>query len=185
MGGTSCGGSTDIRLRGNLICSQYFTIISSLEGVKVYSQTGWGRWLDKPTRTANAPVHTCRPTWRGSKSSSQMLRTTECNCACHVTDFFLVSEYKTGSQSYYLSTEFLTDGVHWSRVYSFTAEFSRGAGWAEIYKHLNHTKSRQQKFRAMNGSHLANPIRGELGYAHWPQLGTKFIALLGTTFGAH
>src|SRR6218665_4003750 len=44
---------------------------------------------------------------------------------------------------------------------------------------------RQQKFRAMNGAHLANPIRGELGYAHWPQLGTQFIALLGTKFGAH
>src|SRR6218665_1982580 len=29
---------------------------------------------------------------------------------------------------------------------------------------------RQQKFRAMNGAHLASPIRGELGYAHWPQL---------------
>src|SRR6218665_3995821 len=25
---------------------------------------------------------------------------------------------------------------------------------------------RQQKFRAMNGAHLASPIRGELGYAH-------------------
>src|SRR6218665_1064137 len=44
---------------------------------------------------------------------------------------------------------------------------------------------RQQKFRAMNGAHLASPIRGELGYAHWPQLGTQFIALLGTKFGAH
>src|SRR6218665_2653491 len=43
----------------------------------------------------------------------------------------------------------------------------------------------QQKFRAMNGAHLANPIRGELGYAHWPQLGTQFIALLETKFGAH
>jgi len=32
----------------------------------------------------------------------------------------------------------------------------------------------------MNGAHLASPIRGELGYAHWPQLGTQFIALLGT-----
>src|SRR6218665_3229979 len=106
MGGTSCGGSTDIRLRGN------FPSISRLflrwKGVKVYSQTGW---LDKPTRTANVPVHILC-TRMGSKSSSQMLRTTECNCACHVTDFFLVSEYKTGSQSYYLSTEFLTDGVH-------------------------------------------------------------------------
>src|SRR6218665_2353325 len=44
---------------------------------------------------------------------------------------------------------------------------------------------RQQKFRAMNGAHLASPVRGELGYAHWPQLGTQFIALLGTKFGAH
>src|SRR6218665_2630010 len=44
---------------------------------------------------------------------------------------------------------------------------------------------RQQKFRAMNGAHLASPIRGELGYAHWPQLGTQFIALLDTKFGAH
>src|SRR6218665_3652551 len=44
---------------------------------------------------------------------------------------------------------------------------------------------RQQKFKAMNGAHLASPIRGELGYAHWPQLGTQFIALLGTKFGAH
>ena len=44
---------------------------------------------------------------------------------------------------------------------------------------------RQQKFRAMNGAHLASPIRGELGYAHWPQLRTQFIALLGTKFGAH
>ena len=45
----------------------------------------------------------------------------------------------------------------------------------------------QQKFRAMNGAHLASPIRGELGYAHWPQLqlGTQFIALLETKFGAH
>src|SRR6218665_1328995 len=48
-----------------------------------------------------------------------------------------------------------------------------------------YTKRRQQKFRAMNGAHLASPIRGELGYAHWPQLGTQFIALLGTKFGAH
>src|SRR6218665_4016028 len=43
---------------------------------------------------------------------------------------------------------------------------------------------RQQKFRAMTGADLPSPIRGELGYAHWPQLGTQFIALLGTKFGA-
>src|SRR6218665_1363690 len=47
------------------------------------------------------------------------------------------------------------------------------------------TRPMQQKFRAMNGAHLASPMRGELGYAHWPQLGTQFIALLGTKFGAH
>src|SRR6218665_2547290 len=38
----------------------------------------------------------------------------------------------------------------------------------------------QQKITEMNGAHLASPIRGELGYAHWPQLGTQFISLLGT-----
>src|SRR6218665_2646874 len=48
-----------------------------------------------------------------------------------------------------------------------------------------YTNTRQKKFRSMNGAHLASPIRGELGYAHWPQLGTQFIALLGTKFGAH
>src|SRR6218665_1973407 len=32
---------------------------------------------------------------------------------------------------------------------------------------------RQQTFRAMNGAHLASPIGGELGYAHWPQLGSQ------------
>ena len=37
----------------------------------------------------------------------------------------------------------------------------------------------------MNGVHLASPIREELNYAHWPQLGTQFIALLSTKFGAH
>ena len=26
-------------------------------------------------------------------------------------------------------------------------------------------------------------LGGELGYAHWPQPGTQFIALLGTKFG--
>src|SRR6218665_1327363 len=50
--------------------------------------------------------------------------------------------------------------------------------------HIPLSIPRQQKFRAMNGAHLASPIRGELGYAHWPQLGTQFIALLGTKFGA-
>src|SRR6218665_3935466 len=38
---------------------------------------------------------------------------------------------------------------------------------------------RQQKFRAMNGAHLASPIRGELGYAHWPQLGSQIYCIIG------
>ena len=42
---------------------------------------------------------------------------------------------------------------------------------------------RQQKLNEMNGVHLASPIKGGLGYAHWPQLGTQFIALLGSKFG--
>ena len=37
-------------------------------------------------------------------------------------------------------------------------------------------------FRAMSGAHLAIPVRGDLGYAQWPQLGTQFIALLGNQF---
>ena len=28
----------------------------------------------------------------------------------------------------------------------------------------------QQRFRAMNGAHLASPIRGKLSYVHWSQL---------------
>jgi len=31
----------------------------------------------------------------------------------------------------------------------------------------------------MTGAHLANPIRGELGYAHWPQLSTQIWGPLG------
>src|SRR6218665_66962 len=38
---------------------------------------------------------------------------------------------------------------------------------------------RQQKFRAMNGAHLASPIRGELGYAQWPQLGSQIHSPIG------
>src|SRR6218665_3714576 len=38
---------------------------------------------------------------------------------------------------------------------------------------------RQQNFRAMNGAHLASPIRGELGYAHWPQLGSQIYCIFG------
>src|SRR5688572_33001859 len=36
---------------------------------------------------------------------------------------------------------------------------------------------RQQNFRGINGACLPSPIRGELGYAHWPQLGTEFRTL--------
>src|SRR6218665_1207083 len=38
---------------------------------------------------------------------------------------------------------------------------------------------RQQKINEMNGAHLASPIRGELGYAHWPQLGTQIHSPIG------
>ena len=38
---------------------------------------------------------------------------------------------------------------------------------------------RQQKFRAMNGAHLARPIRGELGYAHRPWLGSQIHCPIG------
>src|SRR6218665_3582683 len=31
----------------------------------------------------------------------------------------------------------------------------------------------------MNGAHLASPIRGELGYAHWPQLGSQIYCPIG------
>ena len=42
-----------------------------------------------------------------------------------------------------------------------------------------------KKINEMNGAHMVSPIRGELGYAHWSQLGTQLIALLGTKFGPH
>ena len=38
---------------------------------------------------------------------------------------------------------------------------------------------RQQKINEMNGAHLASPIRGELHYAHWPQLGSKIHCPIG------
>src|SRR6218665_1245046 len=31
----------------------------------------------------------------------------------------------------------------------------------------------------MNGAHLANPIRGELSYAHWPQLSSQIHCSIG------
>ena len=31
----------------------------------------------------------------------------------------------------------------------------------------------------MNGAHLASPIREELGYAHWPQLGSQIHCPIG------
>ena len=34
----------------------------------------------------------------------------------------------------------------------------------------------------MSGAHLAIPVRGDPGYAQWPQLGTQFIALSGNQF---
>ena len=44
---------------------------------------------------------------------------------------------------------------------------------------------RQQKFRAMNGAHLASPIRGELGYAHRPQLGSQIHCPIGNQIWGH
>src|SRR6218665_829948 len=50
---------------------------------------------------------------------------------------------------------------------------------------VHYTKPRQQKFRAMNGALLASPIRGELGYAHWPQLGSQIHCPIGNQIWAH
>src|SRR6218665_2559558 len=41
------------------------------------------------------------------------------------------------------------------------------------------TIPRQQTINEMNGAHLACPIRGELGYGHWPQLGNPIYCLIG------
>src|SRR6218665_3570076 len=38
---------------------------------------------------------------------------------------------------------------------------------------------RQQKMNEMNGAHLARPIRGELGYAQWRQLGSQIHCPIG------
>jgi len=35
----------------------------------------------------------------------------------------------------------------------------------------------------MTWVHFASPIKRELGYAQWPQLSTKFIALLDSKLG--
>src|SRR6218665_1425806 len=50
---------------------------------------------------------------------------------------------------------------------------------SEFESNLCNMIPRQQKFRAMNGAHLASPIRGELGYAHWPQLGSQIHCSIG------
>ena len=42
-----------------------------------------------------------------------------------------------------------------------------------------HTPPIQQIFRETNGAHLASPIRGELGYAHRPQLGSQIHCHVG------
>src|SRR6218665_2950138 len=62
-------------------------------------------------------------------------------------------------------------GKHWSRssmlsrVDPHTATKFNNTAWYNL-----RCRPRQQKFNEMNGAHLASPIRGELGYAHWPQL---------------
>src|SRR6218665_1591225 len=38
---------------------------------------------------------------------------------------------------------------------------------------------RQQKINEMNEAHLASPIRGELGYAQWPQSGSQIHCPIG------
>src|SRR6218665_1124083 len=43
----------------------------------------------------------------------------------------------------------------------------------------NNTYPSQPKFRAMNGAHLASPIRGDLGYPQWPQLGSQIHCPIG------
>ena len=40
----------------------------------------------------------------------------------------------------------------------------------------------RKKFREMNGAHLASPIRGELGYAHRPQMGSQIHCPIGRAF---
>ena len=40
---------------------------------------------------------------------------------------------------------------------------------------------RQQKFMEKNVAHLASPIRGKLGFAHWPQLGSQFMMMFALT----
>ena len=42
--------------------------------------------------------------------------------------------------------------------------------FASLVAPILNTVPKQQSFRAMTGAHLANPIRGDLGYAHWPHL---------------
>src|SRR6218665_1928268 len=55
-------------------------------------------------------------------------------------------------------------GATWSK--------HRSAAWLD-------KPSQSAKFRAMNGAHLACPIRGELGYAHWPHLGSQIHCPIG------
>ena len=42
-----------------------------------------------------------------------------------------------------------------------------------------HYQPIQQNINEMNGAHLASPIRGELGYAQWPQLGSQIHCPIG------
>src|SRR6218665_2897328 len=61
--------------------------------------------------------------------------------------------------------------------------FSRNSNGSKYLKEKNikslHSHPRQQKFRAMNGAHLASPIRGDLGYAHRPHLGSQIHCPIG------
>ena len=61
----------------------------------------------------------------------------------------------------------------------FTVQLSK------IVAGLSRYVPRQQKFRAMNGAHLASQSGESLDMLIGPSWAPKFIALLGTKFGAH
>ena len=64
-----------------------------------------------------------------------------------------------------------TDPIHIHSEYLYSASLQ------DTY---SEALPKQQKFRAlMNGAHLASPIRGEFGYAHWPHLGSQIYCPIG------
>src|SRR6218665_3330491 len=76
-------------------------------------------------------------------------------------------------------------GIHFIRTYS-TVRISpfhvvlKSLTWNTKLSHQQpQPYPRQQKINAMNGAHLASPIRGELGYAHWPPAGNPIYLPIG------